>query len=180
MWINFPVFCYIGPVALIQYVTCSFSSRRPSRSWRFCCYIGPVALIQYVPRFFSSRRPSRSWRFCCYIGPVALIQYVPRFFSSRRPPRSWRFCCNMCPVPSPPADHPGAGGFVVICAPFLLLPQTTQELEVLLREKLELASHDLLMKAKAEADSETMNLQRLISNEVITLAMWGNLSKNPR
>ena len=50
----------------------------------------------------------------------------------------------------------------------------------MLKEKLDLATHDLLLKATSLMDSETMNLQRVISDDVITLCVWGNLSKNPR
>lgn len=58
--------------------------------------------------------------------------------------------------------------------------QTMVALQTLLKEKLDLASHHLLLQSSAKADAETMNLQQVISNELITLCMWGNLSKNPR
>ncbi len=63
---------------------------------------------------------------------------------------------------------------------FFYMFQTIHELQALLQEKLDCASHDLLLKASALADAETSNLQKVISNIVITLCMWGNLSKNPR
>ncbi len=58
--------------------------------------------------------------------------------------------------------------------------QTLHDLQVLLQEKIDLGSHDLLLKATEYADAETMNLQRVINTNFITLCMWGNLSKNPR
>ena len=58
--------------------------------------------------------------------------------------------------------------------------QTSLDLTSLLQEKLDLASHDLLLHASELADPETSNLQYVINNDVITLCMWGNLSKNPR
>ena len=53
-------------------------------------------------------------------------------------------------------------------------------MKLLLQEKLDLASHDVLLHASEEADPETSNLQFVTNNDVITLCMWGNLSKNPR
>ena len=61
-----------------------------------------------------------------------------------------------------------------------MLFQTIGELRGLLKEKLDLATHDLLLKATDLMDSETMNLQRVITDNIITLCVWGNLSKNPR
>ena len=58
--------------------------------------------------------------------------------------------------------------------------QTQCELQELLQGKLDLASHDMLLKATTLADPETMNLQQVVSDKVITLCCWGNLSKNPR
>lgn len=57
---------------------------------------------------------------------------------------------------------------------------TKCELQELLQGKLDLASHDMLLKATKLADPETMNLQKVVSDSVITLCCWGNLSKNPR
>ena len=54
------------------------------------------------------------------------------------------------------------------------------ELRILLKEKLDLASHDLLLQATDLMDSETLNLQQVVGNYDITLCVWGNLSKNPR
>ena len=58
--------------------------------------------------------------------------------------------------------------------------QTMVKLQKLLKDKLDLASHDLLLQSSAKADAETMNLQQVIANDEISLCMWGNLSKNPR
>ena len=63
---------------------------------------------------------------------------------------------------------------------YILTLQTSFELTTLLQEKLDLASHDLLLHASELADQETSNLQHVVNNDVITLCMWGNLSKNPR
>ena len=61
-----------------------------------------------------------------------------------------------------------------------MLIQTLFGLQKLLQEKLDLASQDVLRQASALQDPETMNLQKVYNNDMITLCMWGNLSKNPR
>ena len=58
--------------------------------------------------------------------------------------------------------------------------QTLWELQELLNDKLDLASHQLLLLATDLADPETTNLQTVTGDGIITLCMWGNLSKNPR
>ena len=58
--------------------------------------------------------------------------------------------------------------------------QTVLELQLLLKEKLNLAAHDMFLKTTDLADAETGNLQHTVGNDVITLCTWGNLSKNTR
>ena len=58
--------------------------------------------------------------------------------------------------------------------------QTMQELQELLKDKFDIASQKLLLNASTYADSETMNLQKVMGDGATTLCMWGNLSKNPR
>ncbi|ELU16422.1 hypothetical protein CAPTEDRAFT_227810 [Capitella teleta] len=58
--------------------------------------------------------------------------------------------------------------------------ETIKELQSLLAEKLDLSSHILLLSSTDLADPETGNLQTVKTDGVITLSMWGNLSKNPR
>ena len=55
-----------------------------------------------------------------------------------------------------------------------------QELQELLKDKFDIASQKLLLNASTYADSETMNLQKVMGDGATTLCMWGNLSKNPR
>lgn len=57
---------------------------------------------------------------------------------------------------------------------------TIMELQNLLEDKLDLASHYLSLKATDLRNPETMNLQKTFKTDDITLCMWGNLSKNPR
>ncbi|KAK2146360.1 hypothetical protein LSH36_614g02029 [Paralvinella palmiformis] len=58
--------------------------------------------------------------------------------------------------------------------------QTLRDLQELLQEKLDLASHDVFLKATELQNSETLNLQEIVTKGDITLCVWGNLSKNPR
>ena len=58
--------------------------------------------------------------------------------------------------------------------------QTISELQQLIDEKLDLASHDVTLKATQLMNSETLNLQSVFQDEQVRLYIWGNLSKNPR
>ena len=58
--------------------------------------------------------------------------------------------------------------------------QTIEELQELLKAKFDVASQNMLLNASKYADSETMNLQKVVGDAATTLCMWGNLSKNPR
>ncbi|CAH1786904.1 unnamed protein product, partial [Owenia fusiformis] len=58
--------------------------------------------------------------------------------------------------------------------------KTIQDLDKLLQMKMDRSSHELLLQATELSNSETSNLQSTIGNEIATLCMWGNLSKNPR
>ena len=54
------------------------------------------------------------------------------------------------------------------------------DLQLLLKDKLNLAAHDMFLKATDLADAESGNLQHTIHNDVVTLCTWGNISKNTR
>jgi Cancer susceptibility candidate 1 N-terminus len=51
---------------------------------------------------------------------------------------------------------------------------------MLLQEKLDLGTLNVMAKASTLANPETGNLEYLAGNSSISLCLWGNLSKNPR
>lgn len=57
--------------------------------------------------------------------------------------------------------------------------QTIDALQSILKEKLDLGTHDLMLKASGMAAPDS-NLIKIIGNEIITLCLWANLTKNPR
>ncbi|XP_064635495.1 dynein axonemal intermediate chain 7 homolog isoform X2 [Lineus longissimus] len=57
---------------------------------------------------------------------------------------------------------------------------TQNDLQDLLHEKLLRAEHELLLDSADRADPQTMNLQTVIENDLVSLCVWGNISKNPR
>ncbi|XP_021353310.1 axonemal 84 kDa protein-like isoform X3 [Mizuhopecten yessoensis] len=57
---------------------------------------------------------------------------------------------------------------------------TKEDLQTLMKTKLDFATMKLLQEASVRADPETLNLQYSIKNEDTCLSVWGNLSKNPR
>ncbi|XP_064600678.1 dynein axonemal intermediate chain 7-like [Liolophura sinensis] len=57
---------------------------------------------------------------------------------------------------------------------------TIQELQDLLKFKLDAASHEILLRATELQDPETLNLQFTTKSDQISLCIWGNLCKNPR
>ncbi|XP_033752163.1 LOW QUALITY PROTEIN: axonemal 84 kDa protein-like [Pecten maximus] len=58
--------------------------------------------------------------------------------------------------------------------------ETKEDLQTLMKTKLDFATMKLLQEASVRADPETLNLQYAIKNEDTCLSVWGNLSKNPR
>lgn len=58
--------------------------------------------------------------------------------------------------------------------------QTEEELQSLMKMKLDLATQKLLQEASDRADPETFNLQYSVKTDDICLSVWGNLCKNPR
>lgn len=58
--------------------------------------------------------------------------------------------------------------------------QTIFELEEILINKLERATYDVFLQSHMFIDSTSLNLERIIENENLTLACWGNLAKNAR
>lgn len=62
----------------------------------------------------------------------------------------------------------------------MLCVQTIGELQHLIQLKLDSATLQVLCDASKLQDPETSNLQYTLSNDNISLCMWGNLSKNPR
>lgn len=61
-----------------------------------------------------------------------------------------------------------------------LFLQTIREMESLVDHKINLASHEVTLKASHLMSSETLNLQSVFQDEQVRLYLWGNLSKNPR
>jgi hypothetical protein len=55
-----------------------------------------------------------------------------------------------------------------------------EELQTLMKIKVDKATLRLLQEATDRADPETCNLQYAIKTDDVTLSVWGNLSKNPR
>lgn len=55
-----------------------------------------------------------------------------------------------------------------------------EELQTLIKLKLDNATLRLLQEATDRADNETFNLQYAIKTDDVRLSVWGNLSKNPR
>ncbi|CAD5125695.1 DgyrCDS13901 [Dimorphilus gyrociliatus] len=58
--------------------------------------------------------------------------------------------------------------------------QTIVELEEILMEKLEKATYNVFLESYKFIDSSSLNLERVIENNNLTLACWGNLAKNAR
>ncbi|XP_013385748.1 protein CASC1 [Lingula anatina] len=57
---------------------------------------------------------------------------------------------------------------------------TMSAMQTLLKEKLDRASHELLLRASELANPDTSNLEACYGDDMCTLCVWGNLSKNPR
>ncbi|KAL3842016.1 hypothetical protein ACJMK2_020088 [Sinanodonta woodiana] len=57
---------------------------------------------------------------------------------------------------------------------------TMEDLQWLIRDKLDAATIKLLQEATDRRDPETLNLQYIVKNDNVCLCLWGNLSKNPR
>ena len=62
----------------------------------------------------------------------------------------------------------------------LLCVQTIGELQHLIQLKMDSATLQVLCDASKLQDPETSNLQYTLSNDNISLCVWGNLSHNPR
>lgn len=61
-----------------------------------------------------------------------------------------------------------------------LCQETISEIEKLMGSKLDHATLQILCGATSLANPETNNLQHVVSNDFISLCVWGNLTKNPR
>ncbi|XP_062591912.1 dynein axonemal intermediate chain 7 homolog [Saccostrea cucullata] len=61
-----------------------------------------------------------------------------------------------------------------------LYNQIKEELQALIKKKMDSATLQLLQEATDRADSETFNLQFEHKSPDVCLSIWGNLSKNPR
>merc|ERR1712110_234503 len=62
----------------------------------------------------------------------------------------------------------------------MLYGETMGELEKLVGEKLDKATLQILCDATKLSNPETNNLEHVVSNDEISLCVWGNLTKNPR
>ncbi|XP_048780286.1 dynein axonemal intermediate chain 7 homolog isoform X2 [Ostrea edulis] len=61
-----------------------------------------------------------------------------------------------------------------------LYNQTKEEVQTLIKKKMDAATLRLLQEATDRADPETFNLQFELKSPDVCLSLWGNLSKNPR